>query len=67
MLKLSESSELLKLKQKYKINEIEKSMAHSTTALNPASNTLNRTNKEQIGCRVIRGADWKWGKQVKRI
>lgn len=28
-------------------------------------NPLNRTNKELIGCRVIRGTDWKWGKQVK--
>lgn len=30
-----------------------------------ASASLNRTNKEEIGSRVIRNEkDWKWGKQV---
>lgn len=31
----------------------------------PQAANLNRTNKEEIGCRVIRNEkDWKWGKQV---
>lgn len=30
-----------------------------------ASASVNRTNKEEIGSRVIRNEkDWKWGKQV---
>lgn len=30
--------------------------------------SINRTNKEEIGCRVIRNEkDWKWGKQVSRL
>lgn len=30
----------------------------------PASNRTNRLMVEGVGTRVIRGPDWKWGKQV---
>ena len=30
----------------------------------PASNRTNRFMIEGVGSRVIRGPDWKWGKQV---
>lgn len=37
----------------------------SETIPQVASASINRTNKEEIGCRVIRNEkDWKWGKQV---
>lgn len=43
-------------------------MAYAPTseALPQASSaSVNRTNKEEIGSRVIRNEkDWKWGKQV---
>lgn len=45
-------------------------MANSILQENSANlptNTLTRTNKEQIGSRVIRGTDWKWGKQVRAL
>jgi hypothetical protein len=41
-------------------------MANSMEPQNLPSNLSARTNKELIGCRVIRGTDWKWGKQVRR-
>lgn len=42
-------------------------MAYATSEALPqaASASVNRTNKEEIGSRVIRNEkDWKWGKQV---
>lgn len=46
----------------------DKSMAYAPTSEplpQAASANLNRTNKEEIGSRVIRNEkDWKWGKQV---
>lgn len=39
-------------------------MATSEVVL-PVTNVTNiRSNNKEIGSRVIRGVDWKWGKQV---
>lgn len=39
----------------------------TTSAVRPRSNwngTFSRVMMEGVGARVIRGPDWKWGKQV---